>query len=417
MALMTTDNSAVNTLGTDGYGAANLPYGSFEHEGQVCLGARLGDHALCLGELANTVGDLSDDAKDAVTQSNLDHLLAAGRPVWSEVRAWLQKLVQDEQASHTVVAAAYPLDGVTMHMPFSPADYVDFYASEHHAENLGRMFRPDEAALKPNWKHLPVGYHGRAGTMVVSGTEIRRPKGLLPRPDGTPVFGPSERLDIEAELGFVLGGHAPDGEVDQTTAARDHIFGVFLFNDWSARDIQNFEYVPLGPNLGKSFASTIGDWVVPFEALNGARVEPPKRDTPLAEYLQDVRDEFGYFGLDVSMEIDLNGQVLAHPPVKLTYYTAPQMVAHMTINGAGIRPGDMFASGTVSGPEREQRGSFIELSWGGKEPLTLQDGTEVRFLRDRDTVTLRGTAPGTNGDNISFGECIGRIQPATDSRH
>lgn len=407
-----TKTSAASTLGTEGFGAGNLPYGSFEHDGNVCLGVRLGDQVLCLEQLVDAVGNLSTEAREAVSHKNLDQLLAAGKPVWSEVRNWIQTTVQDEQLVDEVIAVAFPVVDVPMRLAFTPADYVDYYASEHHAQNLGKMFRPNEAALKPNWKHLPVGYHGRAGTVVVSGTDITRPKGILPG-DGNPVFGASRRLDIEAEMGFVLGGHAPGGEVSQATAAGNHIFGVFLFNDWSARDIQNFEYVPLGPYLGKSFASTVGEWIVPFEALNHARVQPPERDENLVEYLQDEQDEHGYFGLDITMQVDLNGEILSHPPVKLMYYTAPQMVAHMTVNGASIRPGDMFASGTVSGPDFNQRGSFIELSWGGKEPLELADETEVTFLRDGDTVTLRGTAVGADGESISFGDCIGTIRPAS----
>ena len=405
--------SAAVALGTEGFGAENLPYGSFEYEGNVYLGVRLGDHVLWLERLAGTIGDLSSEAKRALAHPNLDLLLAAGRAIWTEVRSWLQWIVQDERFTDIVSAVAFSLDKVSMHLAFTPADYVDYYASEHHAENIGKMFRPNEAALKPNWKHLPVGYHGRTGTLVVSGTKIIRPKGILPGDDGELVFAPSQRLDIEAEIGFVLGGDDSSGEVDQKTAASDHIFGAFLFNDWSARDIQNFEYVPLGPYLGKSFASTVGEWVVPFEALNNARVRPPQRDVQLVEYLQDECDEYGYFGINVTMEIDLNGETLSCPPVGLLYYTAPQMVAHMTVNGAGIRPGDMFASGTVSGPEVSQRGSFMEMSWAGKEPVVLSDNTEICFLRDEDTVTLRGAAPGPNGEIIRFGDCIGTIKPAT----
>lgn len=412
---MTTKVSAAVALGTEGFGAANLPYGSIKHDGKVFLGVRLGEQVLRLKQLAEATGNLSDAARRAVEHSNLDILLDAGRPIWSEVRAWIVSTVKDDQWTDAVVAAAIPLADVTMRLAFTPADYVDYYASEHHAENIGKMFRPNEPALKPNWKHLPVGYHGRAGTIVGSGTDIRRPKGILPG-DGTPVFGESQRLDIEAEMGFVIGGHAPEGEVDQVTAARDHIFGAFLFNDWSARDIQNFEYVPLGPYLGKSFASTVGEWIVPFEAFNHARVQPPIRDEELVQYLQDERDDHGYFGLDITMEVDLNGQTLSHPPVGLMYYTAPQMVAHMTVNGAGLRPGDMFGSGTVSGPEVNQRGSLMELTWGGQEPVALSDGSELGFLRDGDTITLRATANGPNDENISLGDCVGTVQPASSKK-
>lgn len=410
---MSSQTSAASDLGTPGFGVENLPYGSYEVDGRARLGVRLGDSAIDLAGLAARVGGLDDDVVAAVAHPNLDALLAGGRKLWAPLRKWITQMVSDPEHADQVRAAATPVDQVTMRLAFTPADYVDFYASEHHATNLGKMFRPDEAALKPNWKHLPVGYHGRSGTIVVSGTEVTRPKGLRPGDSGAPSFGPSKRLDIEAEMGFVLGGSAPKGEVSVQDAANDHIFGVFLFNDWSARDIQNFEYVPLGPNLGKSFASSVGDWIVPFEAFTHARVAPPERTYELAEYLADGTDEFGPFGLDIVLEVEVDRQVISRPPFALMYYTAPQMVAHMAVNGASIRPGDMFASGTISGPEADQRGSFIELSWGGKEPLLLADGTEMTFLQDGQTVVIRGVAPGPDGSTISLGECRGTIAPAT----
>ncbi len=409
---MTTENSAAIELGTTGFGPENLPYGSFEHNGSTHLGVRLGDHVLNLGALIEAVGGVEQQVAEAAVHHNLDLVLAGGKAVWSPLRAWLQATVTDPAKGGAVVDNAYSLADVTMKLAFSPADYVDYYASEHHATNLGKMFRPDEDALKPNWKHLPVGYHGRSGTIFGSGTDIIRPKGLRPDESGVPSFGPSRRLDIEAEMGFVLGGSAPRGEVSAKNAT-EHIFGVFLFNDWSARDIQNYEYVPLGPYLGKSFASTVGEWIVPFEALNSARIAPPARPFELAPYLQDEEDEHGPFGLDITLEVKLGSEVLSNPPYSLMYYTAPQMVAHMTVNGGSLRPGDMFGSGTISGPESNQRGSFIELSWGGKEPVSLMDGSEMTFLRDGDTVTMSGVAPGPDGSQISFGECVGTITPAT----
>lgn len=405
-------STAVKELATDGFGIDNLPYGSFELEGETHLGVRLGDHVIGLKSLISKIGGLDEDVARAASASNLDLLLAGGKAMWSPLRAWLQTTLKDEEASEEVLASAVPLNEVTMKLPFTPADYVDYYASEHHATNLGKMFRPNEDALKPNWKHLPVGYHGRSGTIFASGTDVIRPKGLRPGQDSIPSFGPSNRLDIEAEMGFVLGGSAPRGEVNIADSA-DHIFGAFLFNDWSARDIQNYEYVPLGPNLGKSFASTVGEWVVPFEALNAARIAPPKRTFELAPYLQDPTDEHGEFGLDVTLTVRLNDQAVSHPPFGLMYFTAPQMLAHMTVNGGSLRPGDMFASGTISGPDANQRGSFIELSWGGKEPLQLEDGSEITFLRDGDTVTLQAVAPGPEGSTISFGDCVGTIKSAT----
>ncbi len=406
--------SFADTYSTAGFGVQNLPYGSFSADGGKTfrLGARLGERVIDLGALAAAVGGLDEKATQAVSASNLDALLKEKASVWSQVRTWLQKVVTEEEVS-TVEPHTHAVDGVTYQLAFSPADYVDYYASEHHATNLGKMFRPNEDALKPNWKHLPVGYHGRSGTVVVSGTDVPRPKGLRPEESGIPSFGPSRRLDIEAEIGFVLGGSAPKGEVSVQKAAEEHIFGVFLFNDWSARDIQNYEYVPLGPYLGKSFASTAGTWIVPWEALKAARVDAPERTYPVASYLEDGAEVGGGYGLDITMGVTVNGETVSHPPFKYLYWTAPQMVAHMTVNNASLRPGDMFASGTVSGPEKNQRGSFIELSWGGKEPLTLKDGSEMFFLEDGQEIGLTGTAPAANGETIDFGECLGTIKPAT----
>lgn len=408
--------TAAQRFATEGFGPDNLPYASFSPAGGAPrLGARLGDLAIDLAALAagtdGTGPQLDRAAVTAVSAADLDPLLAAGHTVWQPLRAWLQEVVTTDGLDGAVEAAATPVSEVSLHMPFSVADYVDYYASEQHASNIGRMFRPDQEPLLPNWKHLPVGYHGRAGTVVPSGTDVPRPKGLRPEPGGTPSFGPSRRLDIEAELGFVLGGSAPEGEVSVARAGAEHLFGVVLFNDWSARDIQGFEYVPLGPYLGKSFASSVSLWVVPFDALSAARVEPPAREHELADYLEDSVD--GPWGLDITMAVDIDGETVSHPPYRTMYWTAPQMVSHMSVGGASIRPGDFFGSGTVSGDVHEERGSFMELSWGGKEPLRLADGREQAFLEDGQTVTLRGTAPGPNGSVIDFGECVGTIRPAT----
>jgi fumarylacetoacetase len=302
-----------------------------------------------------------------------------------------------------------PLSEVTMHLPFEVADYVDFYCSIQHATNVGRIFRPDGDALLPNWRHLPVGYHGRAGTVVVSGTDVQRPAGQRKAPDEeSPTFGPSRRLDIEAELGFVVGAPSPMGQPVPTSAFADHVFGVTPLNDWSARDIQAWEYVPLGPFLGKSFATSISAWVTPLAALEAARVDLPGQDPVPLDYLA-VDDPAGF---DIDFEVELNGEVVSRPPYAAMYWSPAQMLAHMTVNGASLRTGDLFASGTVSGPGKDQRGSFIELSWGGKEPLTLADGTTRTFLADGDVVTLTATAPGPTGTRIAFGEVTGRIEPA-----
>jgi fumarylacetoacetase len=296
-----------------------------------------------------------------------------------------------------------------MLLPFEVADYVDFYSSQHHAENVGRIFRPDAEPLTPNWKHLPVGYHGRSGTVVVSGTDVVRPSGQRKSPtDQAPSFGPSTRLDIEAEVGFVVGVPSAPGSPVPVGGFRDHVFGVCLVNDWSARDLQSWEYVPLGPFLGKSFATSISAWVVPLDALETARVTPPVQQPEVLPYLRGDEP----WGLDLELEISWNGQVVSRPGFAGMYWTPAQQLAHLTVNGASLRTGDLFASGTVSGPDRGQRGSFLELSWNGTEPVELGDGTTRGFLEDGDLVSISASAPGPDGARIGFGSVAGRILPA-----
>jgi fumarylacetoacetase len=297
------------------------------------------------------------------------------------------------------------LAAVSNPLPFTVADYVDFYSSRDHAENLGRLFRPGSAPLLPNWTHLPIGYHGRSGTVVVSGTPIVRPHGQrLPAPGAEPVYGPTTRLDIEAEVGFVVGVPTRMGQTVSVDEFADHVFGAVLVNDWSARDIQAWEYQPLGPFLGKSFATSVSPWVVPLEALSEARVAPPRQDpVPLPHLLGD------HWGYDLSLRVDLNGTTVSRPPFAGLYWTPAQQLAHMTSNGASLRTGDLFASGTVSGPEPGQRGSFIELTWNGAEPIRLADGTTRGFLADGDTVVLSGSAPGHGGTRIGFGAVTGTV--------
>ncbi|HEX5511498.1 MAG TPA: fumarylacetoacetase [Actinomycetales bacterium] len=393
------------------FGVANLPYGVFSRgDEKPRVGVRIGDNVLNLGAVAGS-GNLSTDVADAVRAESLDALLAAGPQAWKWLRQWVTKLLTDPANESVASPHLVPLADVRMHMPFTVADYVDFYSSEHHAANVGKMFRPDAAPLLPNWKHLPVGYHGRAGTVVVSGTEIIRPCGQRKAPDeSAPTFGPSRRLDIEAEVGFVVGGASQLGEPVPTSKFADYVFGVALVNDWSARDIQSWEYVPLGPFLGKSFATSISPWITPLAALESARVQPPKRTHELLDYLADNPDE--PWGLDLTIEVDWNGTVVSRPPFATMYWTPAQQLAHMTVNGATVRPGDLYASGTVSGTEVHERGSFLELSWSGSEPVRLADGSLRTFLEDGDTVTLRASAPGPDGTRIGLGEVTGRIRPA-----
>ncbi|MFE5581091.1 fumarylacetoacetase [Kitasatospora sp. NPDC056531] len=390
------------------FGVHNLPYGVFtaaDQPGRRRIGVRVGDFVLDAGAAARAAGAPSV----LLEADSLNPLMAAGRPVWTQVRSDLTTWLTDESFREALSPALLPADEVELHLPFEVADYVDFYASEHHASNLGRIFRPGTEPLTPNWKHLPIGYHGRAGTVVVSGTPVVRPHGQRKAPtDAAPTFGPSRRLDIEAEVGFVVGTPSQLGRPVVLDDFREHVFGVCLLNDWSARDIQAWEYVPLGPFLGKSFATSVSPWIVPLDALQHARVAPPERDVEPLPYLDDRGNE--PWGLDLAMEVRLNGHPISRPPFAAMYWTAQQQLTHMTVNGASLRTGDLFASGTVSGPQPDTRGALIELTWNGEEPVKLPDGTTRTFLEDGDEVTITATAPGPDGAVVGFGEVTGRVR-------
>lgn len=398
------------------FGIHNLPYGVFSTATDPTrrVGVRIGDLVLdagavaAIGRDAGLVGDGPDLATAWLTPS-LNAFLDLGRPAWTVAREWLTEVLTDDVHRDGVQPHLYPVSDVELHLPIEVADYVDFYASEDHASNVGQIFRPDNAALPPNWKHLPIGYHGRSGTVVVSGTEVVRPTGQRKAPaDLAPGFGPSIRLDIEAELGYVVGGATELGSRVSVDEAADHLFGVVILNDWSARDIQAWEYVPLGPFLGKSFATSISAWVTPLDALRDARVSLPGQSDPqILPYL-----EGDAFGLDVHVEVSINGTVVSRPEHAGMYWSPAQMLAHMTVNGASLRTGDLFGSGTISGPTKESRGSLLELTWNGTEPLTLADGTTRGFLEDGDTVTMTAWAPGPDGARIALGEVTGTITPA-----
>ena len=387
-----------------GFGLAHLPYGVFARPGEAPrCGVRMGDAVLDLSRVSVPHGADFGHA-------SLNAFMARGRAAWSAVRARVLEMLTDASFRDSVQAHLVPLADVTLSLPWEVADYVDFYSSQAHAENVGAIFRPDAPELPPSWRHLPIGYHGRAGTVVVSGTPVVRPCGQR-RPQGAeaPTFGPSRRLDIEAEVGFVVGtGSAPGSRV-AAGALADHVFGVVLLNDWSARDVQAWEYVPLGPFLGKSFATSVSAWVTPLEALAAARVAPPSQQPAPLAYLDDPDP----WALDLALEIELDGQVVSRPGFKTMYWTPGQQLAHLTSGGARLRTGDLFASGTVSGPEPGQRGSLLELSWGGREPLTLASGRVVTFLEDGDTVVLRATATAVDGSRLTLGDVTGTIRPAT----
>jgi fumarylacetoacetase len=384
----------------DPFGLHNLPYGACARGLLVRVGSWAFD--LTGAEAAGLV-----DAGGTLQARRLNPFLAGGRPLWTSVRRRLVELLTDPRHRAAVEPLLSPVDQVALELPFDVADYVDFYSSQEHATNLGRLLRPDQAPLLPNWKHLPIGYHGRAGTVVVSGTGIVRPCGQRATPDG-PVFGPSVRLDIEAEVGFVIGVPSELGAPLSTADLIEHVFGAVLVNDWSARDIQAWEYQPLGPFLGKSFATSVSPWVVPLDALAAAKVAAPAQDPPVRPYLTEA-DRYGY---DIRLEVRWNGTVVSHPPFAGLYWTPAQQLAHLTVNGASVRTGDLYASGTVSGPARDQVGSFMELTWGGTEPVTLADGSTRDFLADGDTVTIAASAPGPDGSVVGLGEVTGRIRPA-----
>jgi fumarylacetoacetase len=358
-------------------------FGVFSTGGGVRrIGWRDGDDAVDLSALG-----------DAFAQPSLNALLAIGRDAWADALT----------AAQAHDGPRIPLADAALHLPFDVADYVDFYSSLEHATNIGRLFRPGADPLPPSWRSMPLGYHGRAGTVVVSGTDVVRPLGQLkPAEAAAPVFAPSRRLDIELELGFVVG--VPNrGEPVPPDRFADHVFGVVLVNDWSARDIQAWEYVPLGPFLGKSFQTSISAWVTPLALLEERRVEAPAQEPPPLPYLSDGRDG----ALDVDLEVELNGTVITRGNARSLYWTMPQQLAHATSNGARLRTGDLMASGTISGTAPGSQGSLIELTRDGAEPLSLPDGSARTYLEDGDEVVLRGRA----GD-VELGEVRGRVLPA-----
>lgn len=383
------------------YGLHNLPYGVFRTaDREPRVGVRVGTHVLDLGG-AEQAGLVL--AAGTLSRPRLNDFMALGRPQWTAVRQRIVELLTDSAHRAAVEPLLLALPNVELLLPFDVADYVDFYSSEQHASNVGQIFRPGQPPLLPNWKHLPIGYHGRAGTVVVSGTPIVRPCGQRATPQG-PVTGPSVRLDIEAEVGFVVGVPSPLGSRVPVGDFADHVFGVVLVNDWSARDIQAWEYQPLGPFLGKSFATSVAAWVTPLEALGAAFVPAPEQDPPVADYLRDEP----HLGLDLRLSVEWNGERVSEPPFATMYWTPAQQLAHLTVNGAALRTGDLYASGTVSGAERGQVGSFLELTWGGAEPVRI-GGSERTFLADGDTITITGTAPGPNGTTVGLGEVTGTV--------
>lgn len=397
----------------------NLPFGIFSTSNlQPRVGVALGEYIIdlvALSQLGFFQPLLIDE--HVFEKDSLNAFMAMGKRVTRDVRNRISELfsTSNELKSHSeyVQNCLVPQKQATMHMPIEVGDYTDFYSSIEHATNVGTMFRGKENALMPNWLHLPVGYHGRASSIIPSGTNFHRPKGQQkPKEDEPPVYGPSKLLDFELEMGFITYPGKPLGQSISTEEAEDYIFGMVLFNDWSARDIQKWEYVPLGPFLGKSFASTISPWIVTLDALQPFKVDGPTQDTKVLPYLEFA----GKKNYDIALEVALQpegGQenIICKSNHKYLYWNMAQQLAHHTVNGCNIRCGDIMASGTISGKSEDSYGSMLELSWRGSKPLELNDGSTRKFIEDGDSIILRGSCE-KDGIRVGFGEARGKVLPA-----
>jgi fumarylacetoacetase len=405
----------------------NIPFGVFCHV-QSCMprvGTRIGDTVLDLGALATAglfTGPILSRHGDVFCRPVLNGFMALGRPAWQEARQTIQSLLRADNPTlrdnHELRSRALiAVHNVQMHLPAAIGDYTDFSSSRYHAHNVGTMFRGPDNALMENWLHMPVAYHGRASSIVVSGQDIHRPAGQIkPGDRDRPIFGPSRRLDFELEVGFFTGPGNQLGEPIPVQDARDHIFGLVLVNDWSARDIQTWEYRPLGPFLAKNFATSISPWVVTLDALEPFLVEGPRQEPEPLPYLQST----GRWGYDIDLEVQLQSAQMGHPVVisrsnfRHLYWNMAQQLAHHTITGCNVRPGDLLATGTISGPTPDSLGSLLELSWQGTKPLTLPNGETRTYLADGDRVTLTGRAQGDDYC-VGFGEVSARILPCPAS--
>ncbi|MEO8069322.1 MAG: fumarylacetoacetase [Flavobacteriales bacterium] len=398
----------------------NIPFGVFSAPGRpMRLGTRVGDTVVDLFVLADS--DLLtgvDIDRATLMETALNRLLKHGAARVRELRQRLIALLgaenrelQDDAAIRT--KALLPVGDVVMHLPVNIGDYTDFYSSRQHAYNVGCMFRDPANALLPNWLHLPVGYHGRASSIIPSGVDFHRPCGQFkPNPEAAPVFGPTRQLDFELEVGFITYSGKPLGQRITTAEAEDHIYGLVLFNDWSARDIQAWEYVPLGPFLGKNFASSMSPWIVTLDALEPFRVLGPKQVPPVLPYLQYEGNK--HFDIDLEAGIIPPGgkeTIVSRSNHKHLYWNMAQQLAHHTVNGCNVRPGDLMASGTISGDTPDSYGSMLELAWKGTKPVKLDGGGERKFIEDGDTVVLRGHAE-RDGVRIGFGEVKSKVLPA-----
>lgn len=395
----------------------NIPFGVFlTRDDIITIGTRIGDYAIDLGAL-HQLGYFKDIplTDDMFLQDTLNDFIADGRITWRLVRNRIAEIFDE---NNTVLKdniehrnrIIFTMDEVEMQLPITIGDYTDFYSSKEHATNVGSIFRGSENALMPNWLHIPIGYHGRSSSIITSGTPIRRPKGQM-KPKGSvePIFGPSKLVDFELEMAFITTDVNKLGETIKLEEAEDYIFGMVLLNDWSARDIQGWEYAPLGPFLGKSFASTISPWIVTMDALEPFRTKSPIQEPTPLPYLKQAGDRSFDINLQVIVQPE-NGEenIVAKSNFKYMYWTMAQQLTHHTSNGCNVRAGDMMGSGTLSGPTKESYGSMLELTWGGKNPIKLKDGSERKFINDNDTVTLRGYCENENV-RIGFGDCSGRL--------
>lgn len=398
----------------------NLPFGIFKTDYlSAVAGVAIGDNVLDLVYLHEH--EFFDDLglpHGIFNQKYLNDFLALGRKKTGAVRQRISELLRHDNSLLQANVAAreialIPMQEVDMLLPVRIPNYTDFYSSEEHATNVGSIFRDPKNALLPNWKHLPAGYHGRASSIVVSGTPIQRPRGQRkPADSDLPVFGPTQKLDFELEVAFITCSETKPGTTLSTAEAEEHIFGFVLFNDWSARDIQQWEYVPLGPFLGKDFASTISPWIVTLDALEPFRVAGPKQHPPVLPYLTyEGRKNFD-IALEVFLKTENAMEISAcRSNCKYLYWNVNQQLAHQTVNGCNIQVGDVYASGTISGPSSDSYGSMLELTWNGQNPLSMADGLQREFIEDGDTVTMRGHAE-KEGVRIGFGSCSGKIVPA-----
>jgi len=396
----------------------NIPFGIYSdkqvpHHACIAIGEQLMDlHEAQRLDYFNGIGLPSE----IFSQKHLNDFISLGKEVTRAVRNRISDLL--EINNHELQKAANrnllfkEQSDVQMLLPVHIGDYTDFYSSIDHATNVGKMFRDPENALLPNWKHLPVGYHGRASSICVSGHSFHRPKGQTKPNDGAPVFGPCKLLDFELETAFIIGKQTQMGETISTEKADDYIFGMVLFNDWSARDIQTWEYVPLGPFLAKNFASTMSPWIVTLDALEPFRVEGYKQEPKVLPYLEYT----GHKNIDINLEVliqpeNTEATVVSESNYKYMYWTAEQQLAHHTVNGCNVNVGDMMASGTISGPEKHQFGSMLELTWRGATPIKMKDGSERKFINDNDTVIMKGYCK-KNNVRVGFGECKAKLLAA-----